>query len=42
MEPEFSQVVEKATGRQVRAYMNQVHIDPDVAVELFLLAPAEN
>ena len=39
MEPQFSAVVEKATGRQVRAYMSQVHVDPDVAVELFLLAP---
>ncbi len=41
MEPQFTEVVEKSTGRQVRAYMNQVHVDPDVAVELFLLARAE-
>ena len=41
MEPQFSEVVERSTGRVVRAYMNQVHVDPDVAVELFLLAPAE-
>jgi len=40
MESQFNEVVEKATGRRVRAYMNQVHVDPDVAVELFLLAPA--
>jgi uncharacterized protein YbcI len=40
MEPQFSAVVEKATGRRIRAYMSQVHIDPDLAVELFLLAPA--
>lgn len=39
MEPQFSEVVENATGRRVRAYMSQVHVDPDVAVELFLLAP---
>lgn len=39
MEPQFSEVVEKATGRRVSAYMSQVHVDPDVAVELFLLAP---
>jgi uncharacterized protein YbcI len=39
MEPQFTEVVEKATGRQVQAYMSQVHVDPDVAVELFLLAP---
>lgn len=41
MEPQFSEVVEKATGRQVRAYMCQVHVDPDVAVELFLLDPPQ-
>jgi uncharacterized protein YbcI len=40
MEPQFSAVVEAATGRRVSAYMSQVHVDPDVAVELFLLAPA--
>jgi uncharacterized protein YbcI len=40
MEPQFSAVVEKATGRRVRAYMSQVHVDPHLAVELFLLAPA--
>jgi uncharacterized protein YbcI len=41
MEPQFTDVVEKATGRRVSAYMSQVHVNPDVAVELFLLAPAE-
>jgi hypothetical protein len=30
-------VVEEATGRPVRAYMNQIHVQPDVAVEMFLL-----
>lgn len=41
MGPQFTEVVEKATGRQVSAYMSQVHVDPDVAVELFLLSPAD-
>ena len=41
MEPQFIEVVEAATGRRVKAYMSQVHIDPDVAVELFMLAPKE-
>ena len=41
MEPHFTEVVEKATGRKVSAYMSQVHVDPDVAVELFLLSPAD-
>ncbi len=42
MEPQFTEVVEKFTGRKVSAYMSQVHIDPDVAVELFLLAPRKD
>jgi uncharacterized protein YbcI len=37
MEEEFKKVVEEATGRSVKAYMSQVHVDPNVAVELFLL-----
>jgi uncharacterized protein YbcI len=41
MEPQFSEVVEQATDRRVRAYMSQVHVNPDVAVELFLLAPPD-
>jgi hypothetical protein len=32
-------VVEGALGRAVRAYMSQVHTDPDIAVELFVLEP---
>jgi uncharacterized protein YbcI len=40
MEEQFTEVIETATGRAVMAYMSQVHIDPNVAVELFLLAPA--
>ncbi len=39
MEPQFTAVVEEATGRHVLAYMSQVHVDPDIAVKLFLLAP---
>ena len=39
MKAQFSGVVEKALGRRVRAYMSQVHTDPDVAVELFMLEP---
>lgn len=39
MEDKFTEVVEEATGRAVSAYMSQVHIDPDVAVELFMLEP---
>jgi uncharacterized protein YbcI len=32
-------VVEKATGRKVIAYMSQIHEDPDLAVEIFVLEP---
>lgn len=39
MKAQFSGVVEEALGRTVRAYMSQVHTDPDVAVELFMLEP---
>jgi len=41
MESEFRQVVEDATGRKVIAYMSSIHIDPDLAVELFVLEPLE-
>ena len=39
MREQFTKVVEDAIGRRVRAYMSQVHTDPDIAVELFLLEP---
>jgi uncharacterized protein YbcI len=39
MEHPFREVVEKATGRRVDAYMSQIHHDPDLAVELFTLKP---
>jgi len=37
MEGRFREVVEKATGRKVVAYLSQIHTDPDLAVELFVL-----
>ena len=40
MEERFRSVVEKGTGRKVVAYMSQIHTDPDLAVELFVLDPA--
>ena len=39
MERQFTEVVEESTGRKVIAYLSQVHVDPDLAVELFMLAP---
>jgi uncharacterized protein YbcI len=34
---QFTEVVEELTGRKVRAFMSQAHIDPDLVVEVFLL-----
>jgi uncharacterized protein YbcI len=41
MEDEFRSVVEEATGRNVIAYMSSIHVDPDLAIELFVLEPLE-
>ena len=41
MEEEFRRIVEEATGRKVIAYMSSIHVDPDLAVELFVLEPVE-
>ena len=41
MEDEFRRVIEEATGRKVIAYMSSIHVDPDLAVELFVLEPIE-
>lgn len=41
MRAQFTGVVERATGRRVIAYMSQVHSSPDLAVELFVLNPAD-
>src|SRR3954449_6157846 len=41
MEEEFRRVVEEATGRKVIAYMSTVHVDPDLAVEIFVMEPLE-
>jgi uncharacterized protein YbcI len=40
-EQEFRQVVEEATGRSVVAYMSSINVDPDLAVEIFVLEPIE-
>jgi uncharacterized protein YbcI len=41
MEEEFRRLVEGATGRKVIAYMSSIHVDPELAVELFVLEPLE-
>jgi len=40
MEEQFTAIVEEATGRHVIAYMSQIHHNPDLAVEIFVLEPA--
>jgi uncharacterized protein YbcI len=40
MREPFSSAVEEITGRKVRAFMSQVHFDPDMAVEVFVLEPS--
>jgi uncharacterized protein YbcI len=42
MEEKFTAVVEDALGRKVIAYMSQVHNDPDISAELFVLEPKED
>jgi uncharacterized protein YbcI len=41
MEQPFKDVVEGAMGRKVIAYLSQIHQDPDLAVEIFVLEPSE-
>lgn len=41
MRTDLVAAVEGHTGRKVAAVMSDNHIDPDIAVEVFLLAPAE-
>jgi uncharacterized protein YbcI len=38
MADDFISVVEQATGRRVRAFLSDTHIEHDVSVETFLLA----
>ncbi len=40
MQAEFTGLVEEATGRKVAAFVSQVHFDPDLAVEIFVLDPS--
>jgi uncharacterized protein YbcI len=37
----FTEAVEQATGRQVIAFMSQVHFNPDMAAEIFVLKPTK-
>jgi uncharacterized protein YbcI len=39
MRDRFCAAVEVACGRRVRAYFSQAHLEPEMAVELFVLEP---
>ena len=41
MRKPFKEAVEHATGRKVIAFMSQVHINPDIAAEIFVLQPTK-
>jgi uncharacterized protein YbcI len=42
MRPELVAIVERQLKRKVVAFMSQNHIDPDLAVEVFVLEPTES
>lgn len=37
MADEFKAIVEQATGRSVRAFLSETHLEADLSVEIFLL-----
>jgi uncharacterized protein YbcI len=39
MREKFSSAVEELVGRKVIGFLSQVHVHPDVAVEMFILEP---
>ena len=41
MRDDLTALVERQLKRKVIAFMSQNHIDPDLAVEIFVLEPAE-
>jgi uncharacterized protein YbcI len=41
MREEFVGVVERVTGRTVRAFMSSIHVEPEIAMEVFLLDPPD-
>ena len=41
MQNQYTEVVESRLDRRVVAYLSQVHTDPDLAIELFMLEPGD-
>jgi uncharacterized protein YbcI len=42
MRKDFTEGVETITGRRVIAFLSANHLDPDLAIESFMLAPPDN
>jgi uncharacterized protein YbcI len=42
MEERFKSAIEELTGRKVLAFFSQVHVNPDMGVEVFVLEPADD
>ena len=42
MREDFTAGIEEITGRQVIAFLSANHIDPDIAIESFMLAPQDD
>ena len=40
MKERFIEAVEQVMGRKVRAFLSQVHFDPDISCEIFVLEPS--
>jgi uncharacterized protein YbcI len=38
---EFTEVIERLTGRRVSASVSDIHVDPDMAVHVFFLEPPQ-
>jgi hypothetical protein len=41
LEPVFVAAIEEIAGRKVRAFLSQVHPDPAIGTEVFILEPRE-
>jgi uncharacterized protein YbcI len=41
MTDRFTKAIEEITGRKVIAFLSQVHFDPDLATETFILDPSD-
>ena len=39
MAPDLIQAIEQITGRNVEAFLSDNHLEPDIAIEVFVLAP---